>query len=121
MGATDSEGPAWNKFWMSLDAETESVMSGDAQSSRMPPMTPDGRSHIMSPDPAARHGPGHLERGDSVLPNDSASHHGLESPEHSAVTGAQAKQLEAAPFPFKFRAPSGRMHRVQVTAESGIA
>ena len=25
----DDEGPAWNKFWLSLDAETESMMSGE--------------------------------------------------------------------------------------------
>ncbi len=92
MAATDSEGPAWNKFWMSLDAETESVMSGDdtrSHSRLPPPMTPDTRSHLMSPDPSRQPLP-HLERGDSVLPNDSASHHGLESPTQSA-TGHGAK------------------------------
>jgi hypothetical protein len=29
MSTGDSEGPAWNKFWMSLEDGTESVMSGD--------------------------------------------------------------------------------------------
>ncbi|KAF2666655.1 CBS-domain-containing protein [Microthyrium microscopicum] len=110
ISTTDSEGPAWNKFWMSLDNETESVMSGDG--STRPPMTPDARSH-MSHD--VRHV---LERGDSVLPNDSASHNGIESPEHSAVTGAHTENL---PFAFKFKAPSGRMHRLQVLATAGIA
>src|ERR1700761_9581210 len=111
MQTTDSEGPAWNKFWMSLDNETESVMSGDG--SARPPMTPDHRS-LMSPEIK----PGGLERGDSVLPNDSASHHGAESPEHSAVTGAV---VENTHFPFKFKAPSGRMHRLQVLASAGVA
>jgi hypothetical protein len=125
MAATDSEGPAWNKFWMSLDAETESVMSGEDNRSRShlpPPMTPDAsRSHVMSPDLSIRHGP-ILDKNDSVLPNDSASHHGIDSPEHSAITGPGALQkAENIPFPFKFKAPSGRMHRVQVTATNGIA
>jgi hypothetical protein len=122
MGSTDSEGPAWNKFWMSLDAETESVMSGDDRStSRLPPpMTPDARSHLMSPDPSSTRHP-QLDRGDSVLPNDSASHHGIESPEHSAAGAASTSpKPESQPFPFKFRAPSGRMHRIQLAPNSGI-
>jgi hypothetical protein len=116
MQSADGEGPAWNKFWMSLENETESVMSGDA--STRPPHTPDARS-LMSPDVR----PGALERGDSVLPNDSASHNGADSPDqHSAVTGgAAATSVENAPFPFKFKAPSGRMHRLQVLASAGIA
>jgi hypothetical protein len=116
MQSADGEGPAWNKFWMSLENETESVMSGDA--STRPPHTPDGRS-LMSPDGR----PGAMERGDSVLPNDSASHNGADSPDqHSQVTGgAAATAVENAPFPFKFKAPSGRMHRLQVLASAGIA
>lgn len=116
MASADGEGPAWNKFWMSLENETESAMSGDAGS--RPPRTPDGRS-LMSPDVRA----GAMERGDSVLPTDSASHNGADSPDqHSAVTGgAAAPAVENAPFPFKFKAPSGRMHRLQVLASAGIA
>jgi hypothetical protein len=72
----------------------------------------------MSPDMTR---PGMHDRGDSVLPNDSASHHGAESPDHSAVAGAPAPLVESIPFPFKFKAPSGRMHRLQVTASNGIA
>jgi hypothetical protein len=96
---------------MSLDNETESVMSGDV--STRPPMTPDARS-MMSHDIR----PGIADRGDSVLPNDSASHNGIESPEHSVVGGAQ---IENQPFTFKFKAPSGRMHRLQVLASAGIS
>jgi PB1 domain len=109
MSSTDSEGPAWNKFWMSLDNETESVMSGEG--SARPPMTPDARS-LMSPGIHPS-----LERGDSVLPNDSASHHGAESPEPSAAPDAA---IEDTLFPFKFKAPSGRMHRLQVLATAGV-
>lgn len=111
----DSEGPAWNKFWLSLDNETESMMSGEG-GSRVPG-TPDARS-MMSHD---LHRPGLHERGDSVLPNDSASHHGGdESPSHSAFAGAAPTSLEDEPFPFKFKAPSGRVHRLQIVANAGL-
>ncbi|KAF2018444.1 CBS and PB1 domain-containing protein [Aaosphaeria arxii CBS 175.79] len=109
----DSEGPAWNKFWLSLDAETESMMSGDG-GSRIPG-TPDHRS-MVSHD---MHRPGHMDRGDSVLPNESASHHG-DSPPASALAGAPPSSFEDFAFPFKFKAPSGRVHRLQVTASAGI-
>jgi hypothetical protein len=55
----------------------------------------------------------------SVLPNDSASHHGGE--EHSEVASQhQQPPAEDAPFPFKFKAPSGRVHRVNVLTASGV-
>lgn len=116
MSTGDSEGPAWNKFWMSLEDGTESMMSGEGGSRA--PHTPDHRS-LMSP--SMDHRPGLHDRGDSVLPNDSASHTGAESPEHSALAGASSPPVESIPFPFKFKAPSGRMHRLQVTGADGIA
>jgi hypothetical protein len=116
MSTGDNEGPAWNKFWMSLDNETESMMSGEGGSRA--PHTPDHRS-LMSP--TLDHRPGVHERGDSVLPNDSASHLGADSPEHSAIAGANDPPVETVPFPFKFKAPSGRMHRLQVIGSDGIA
>jgi hypothetical protein len=48
MSTGDSEGPAWNKFWMSMENETESMMSGEGGSHV--PHTPDHRSAMMSPD-----------------------------------------------------------------------
>ncbi|KAK3207431.1 hypothetical protein GRF29_103g987991 [Pseudopithomyces chartarum] len=108
----DGEGPAWNKFWLSLDNETESMMSGEGRSHIMPG-TPDHRS-MMSPD---MHRPNMMDRGDSVLPNDSASHVGDDL---SALGGAPATLLEDTPFAFKFKAPSGRVHRLQVIASAGI-
>ncbi|KAF2758185.1 CBS-domain-containing protein [Pseudovirgaria hyperparasitica] len=113
MSTGDNEGPAWNKFWLSLDNETESVMSGDG--SRLP-QTPDHRS-LISPE-HGRPG-GMLDRGDSVMPNESASHHGADSPPQSAMGGPSAS-IEDSPFPFKFKAPSGRVHRLQVVASAGI-
>jgi hypothetical protein len=110
MSTGDSEGPAWNKFWLSLDHETESMVSGDGSHR---PNTP-GRP-LMSPDLSRP-----LTAGlDSVLPNESASHNGDES--HSEVAEHSPIATEDAPFPFKFKAPSGRVHRTQVIASAGLA
>ncbi|KAL1902230.1 hypothetical protein Sste5346_001206 [Sporothrix stenoceras] len=119
MSSGDSEGPAWNKFWLSLDHETESMVSGDGShhhthmtSSRMmsPELTRDSHGNIL-------HG-----RVDSVAPGDSASHVGVESPPHSAMAPITPELPPSeVPFPFKFKAPSGRVHRLQVTAAHGIA
>ncbi|KAH6615920.1 hypothetical protein B0J18DRAFT_451892 [Chaetomium sp. MPI-SDFR-AT-0129] len=113
MGTGDSEGPAWNKFWLSLDHETESMVSGDGSHHHTHPT----RS-LMSPD--TMRSERHLT--DSVAPGDSASHVGVESPHHSAI-GIATPELSPAetPFPFKFKAPSGRVHRLQVTAAHGMA
>ncbi|CAA9962171.1 hypothetical protein CFE70_005576 [Pyrenophora teres f. teres 0-1] len=110
ISTTDSEGPAWNKFWLSLDNETESMMSGEGGSRH-----PDHRSHVSHNDR-----PGLMDRGDSVLPNESASHHGGDSPPQSAVASNHPAPMEDMPFPFKFKAPSGRVHRLQVVASHGI-
>jgi hypothetical protein len=115
MSTGDSEGPAWNKFWLSLENDTESVMSGDG--SHHHSHAPGGRS-LMSPDMSR----GHEKIVDaSVAPGDSASHTGADSPPHSAVTGPAEIPPEEVPFPFKFKAPSGRVHRLQVIATHGMA
>lgn len=108
MSANDNEGPAWNKFWLSFDNETESMISGEGSHH------PTHRS-IMSVDRRDR-------LNESVAPGDSASHIGLDSPAHSAITGGPMEQSPAElPFAFKFKAPSGRVHRLQVVAAQGIA
>lgn len=113
MSTGDSEGPAWNKFWMSLENETESVMSGEGSHHH----THGGRS-LMSPDMSR----GHEKLIDtSVAPGDSASHAGGDSPARSVVTGPAETPAEEVPFPFKFKAPSGRVHRLQVVAAHGMA
>jgi len=113
MSTGDSEGPAWSKFWMSMDhGDTESMMSGEGSSHIL--HTPDGRSGMMSPEHGFRPG---MDRLDSVLPTDSASHNGIaENDETSALAGA----IEDIPFTFKFKAPSGRVHRLQVIASAGL-
>ncbi|RMZ88520.1 hypothetical protein DV736_g4251, partial [Chaetothyriales sp. CBS 134916] len=111
MGSDGQEGPAWNKFWMSMDnADSESVMSGEG--SRRP--TTPGHRSILSPEPTRTN----VDRGDSVQPHESASRRGDDG-QSDILPSVEVH--EDAPFPFKFKAPSGRVHRVQVIAVNGIA
>jgi len=112
MSTGDNEGPAWGKFWLSLDNESESMVSGDGGSHR--PYTPGLRSAI-SPDIARPF----VERVDSVQPHESASHNGDESPVEEPEVPSST--LEDSPFFFKFKAPSGRVHRLQVVASAGMS
>ncbi|KAL4821666.1 hypothetical protein BDW67DRAFT_149261 [Aspergillus spinulosporus] len=102
MSTQDDEGPAWNKFWLSMDHESDSMVSGSQ--SHQP-----HRSVINPESPKAS-----FDTRDSVLPNESASHHGGD--EHS-----EFHHSELSPFPFKFKAPSGRVHRVNILPAAGIA
>lgn len=112
MASSNDEGPAWNKFWLSLDQETESMMSGEGSASIQ--HTNLG-SRLTSPDV------GRDRVGDSVAPGDSASHIGLDSPARSLLPEQLETSLpEELPFPFKFKAPSGRVHRVKITAMDGM-
>lgn len=108
MSTGDNEGPAWNKFWLSLDTDGDSIVSGDGSHHQL------AARSLMSPD-LSRH-----ERlaDNSVAPGDSASHTGADSP--LRVDEPQVP-LEEIPFPFKFKAPSGRVHRLQVAAANGMA
>lgn len=120
MQTGDSEGPAWNKFWLSLDNETESMVSGEGSQL---PRTELSRSHVVSPGLERHHSHmdhHQMDRGESVMPNDSASHVGMETPEHSAVAASPGLPLEEMPFAFKFKAPSGRTHRFHATPAAGL-
>ncbi|KAF7171458.1 hypothetical protein CNMCM5623_003803 [Aspergillus felis] len=103
MQSQDDEGPAWNKFWLSMDHESDSMVSGSQQAPNRSVLSPD------SPRPGV----------DSVLPNESASHHGGD--ELSEYHDHHHNHDESAPFPFKFKAPSGRVHRVNVVTSAGVA
>ena len=112
MGTGESEGPAWNKFWLSMDNDSESMMSGEGSHR---PTTPGHRS-ALEPE----HVRPSVERGDSVMPSESASHRGGDD-DHSDVMPATQDAPEDLPFPFKFKGPSGRVHRLQVIASTGMA
>ncbi|KAL4930685.1 CBS and PB1 domain protein [Aspergillus undulatus] len=107
MGSQDDEGPAWNKFWLSMDHESDSMVSGSQTHSHQP--TTPHRSMINPESPKAS-----FDARDSVLPNESASHHGGDEP-------SEFHHPELTPFPFKFKAPSGRVHRVNILPSAGIA
>jgi hypothetical protein len=114
MSTGDSEGPAWGKFWLSLENDSESMLSGDGSHRH----TPAHRS-LISPELSSRP---QVDRVDSVQPNESASHNGDDS--HSDIPDVPdipSPSFEDIPFPFKFKAPSGRNHRVQVAASAGLA
>lgn len=112
MSSGDGEGPAWNKFWLSIDNETESLMSGKGSHSHQHTIL---SSRIMSPD-ATRD-----RLGDSVAPGDSASHVGADSPPpFMALDIPEPASPADMPFPFKFKAPSGRVHRLQIVASHGL-
>lgn len=117
MSTADNEGPAWGKFWLSLENESESMVSGDGSHRHTP-----GHRSLISPDVASRTP---LDRVDSVQPNESASHHGDDShseiPEVPDISDIPSATPENTPFPFKFKAPSGRVHRLQVVASAGMA
>lgn len=53
------------------------------------------------------------------MPHESASHHGDD--DISEPVPPTAAVPEDTPFPFKFKAPSGRVHRLQVIASAGMA
>lgn len=118
MSTGDSEGPAWNKFWLSLENDTESMVSGEGSHQGSHHHTAGQRSLMMSPDLSRGH-ERHVDA--SVAPGDSASHTGAPDSSPRSVTGHAEIPAEEVPFPFKFKAPSGRVHRLQVIAAHGMA
>ena len=113
MSTSDSEGPAWGKFWLSLDNDSESMVS-EGGSHR--PHTPGHRSGLMTPD-LHRDRPV-VDRVDSVQPHESASHNGDDS--RSDTPESPSALYSESPFPFKFKAPSGRVHKLQIAASQGL-
>lgn len=131
----DEEGPAWNKFWMSLEGDTESEGASNVYPHGFEDL--DNTSSINVSDselaqfsiPEGFEG---AEQADStsiqidssvasdhivdaqsreLLPEDSLSRLGISD---SVSTSASTM------FSFKFRAPSGRAHRVQVQKETAV-
>lgn len=88
------------------------MVSADMSSAR--PHTP--HRSVMSPDITRST----IDRQDSVLPHESASHVGDDT--HSEYLAEHSiANMDETPFSFKFKAPSGRVHRLQVAPASGIA
>lgn len=105
MHTQGEEGPTWNKFWSSFNDQASAVSGGESRTALT-------QSH-MSPTRVMRAG--------SVLPGDSASHHG-DSPCPSGVDQPVSVLLaQHQPISFKFKTPLGRTHRLQALASDGIA
>jgi hypothetical protein len=121
MNTPEGEGPMWNRFWNTIDNETESVHSADGISGvhshrAETPHSPDPR--MLSPETPS------LNRmtSDSVLPNDSAS---ISAAQDRYDDGASdlnipTTQTIDAPFVFKFKTPNGRVHRLRFDPTSSL-
>lgn len=117
MSTGDSEGPAWSRFWLSMENDTESMVSGDG-SLHHTTSGAGGRPRMMSPE--LSRGPDRT--GDhSLAPGDSASHAGDEPRSPIIEIHSPRTPVEEIPFSFKFKAPSGRVHRFKITASQGIS
>jgi PB1 domain len=110
MNTPEGEGPMWNRFWNTLDNDTESVHSADGVSTSHSarPETPD--RHMRDEPP-----PYNRMTSDSLLPTDSASMNAAQEDFESVTSPAVAPAVPAVKeeFVFKFKSPGGRVHRVR--------
>lgn len=127
MNTPEGEGPMWNRFWNTLDNDTESVHSADgispaAHSSHPRPETPSRHLHhtrALSDEAPV------LNRlaFDSLVPNDSASVAAAQDRHDDAASASGLNPLYAAPkdesFAFKFKSPAGRVFRLRFDPASG--
>lgn len=114
--AVDStnEGPAWNKFWTSLDntdgdtesAHSDSLMETSRGSATAPDITP-SEFHSFNVD---------------IKPSDSVSHVNTSPLKASSFKMTSSMTVDEIPFIFKFKSPGieGRVHRITLKASDGI-
>lgn len=101
---SNAEGPAWNKFWTSLDNDTESLHSDShVESSNIPDIT---QSEINQ-----------FSLHDNLGPGDSVS---VTNETQTASHIQPQQEIKELPFAFKFKSPTGRVHRVSVKPVDGI-
>ncbi|CAK7901705.1 hypothetical protein CAAN1_06S05336 [[Candida] anglica] len=109
-GAGDhNEGPAWNKFWTSLDNDdTESLNSDSIGGAAAPDVTP-SEFHSFNID--------------SIKPSDSVSY--INSPTRNPLNRSKSiGNIDSQiPFTFKFKSPAieGRVHRISIQPSEGIS
>jgi len=118
MNTPEGEGPMWNRFWNTIDNDTESVHSADGISGvhshrAETPISPHEHTRGLSGEL-----PG-LNRftNDSVVPNDSASFAAVQDDLHSN-SGSPAVKDDS--FLFKFKSPAGRTHRLRFDTTLGL-
>lgn len=121
MSSSDSEGPAWNKFWSSIDTDHESVHSDNSYSNARSETGSyrGGQDGVLSPPDVSKSelAEFNVDAGFELGPNDSISHAGQDDGEPE--TGTQITELDA-PFPFKFKSPNGRVHRISASPADGL-
>ncbi|KAK9451447.1 uncharacterized protein V1518DRAFT_408590 [Limtongia smithiae] len=112
MQTSESEGPAWNKFWLSLDNDAESIHSDHLSSHRA------GTPYSDYPPPSSPPGilPSESAYAAELGPGDSASHY---APDESTIAGGPSV-LSDGVVSFKFKAPSGKVHRLQLPIGEGF-
>jgi hypothetical protein len=123
MNTPEGEGPMWNRFWNTVDNDTESVHSdgiSTAHSHRPDaPLSPSSHMHMLSGETSV------LNRftSDSVVPNDSASFAAIQDRDESASAVGEfavpAAVMDTS-FVFKFKSPNGRAHRVRFDPTNGL-
>ena len=123
MNTPEGEGPMWNRFWNTLDNDTESVHSGDGTSQihshrADTPSSPEHMRSISGDAPV-------LNRltSDSVIPNDSASITAMQDRYDEVQSGLVSPPAPATvdtSFVFKFKSPAGRVHRLRFDPTLGL-
>lgn len=104
--SSNVEGPAWNKFWTALDNDTESLHS-DSHA--------DSGSHM--PDISQSEINQFSIAHDNLAPGDSVS---VTNETQGASLVNSQYDVKELPFSFKFKSPSGRVHRISVKPVEGI-
>lgn len=107
----------WNRFWNTLDNDTDSVHSAEGMSGiHHRSETPSGH-HMHGPSVDASS----LNRlaSDLLVPNDSASVAAVQDEVHSAPGSPVAPPRDEG-FVFKFKSPAGRVHRFRFDPVSGL-
>jgi hypothetical protein len=128
MNTPEGEGPMWNRFWNTLDNDTESVHSADGGSAvhSARPDTPDHQHHtrgLSDETPAFNR-----LASDPLLPTDSASISAAQDRVEEFGSATSPLVVPASvPIPpvkqeflFKFKSPGGRVHRVRFDVTSAL-
>jgi PB1 domain len=118
MSTPEGEGPMWNRFWNTLDNETESVHSGDGTSAihSHRPETPSFHDHLTVPSPE------HRFASETLAPHDSASITAIQDREDvmSSTEPSGPTTEKENSFIFKFKSPAGRVHRLRFDPTAGL-
>lgn len=126
MNTPEGEGPMWNRFWNTLDNDTESVHSGDGHSQvhSLRAETPSSPEHMRMS--SVETPPLNRLASDPVIPNDSASIAAMQDRYDELQSGFQSPTTVPAPpivdtsFVFKFKSPAGRVHRLRFDPSLGL-